>query len=148
MLLSVIMHQCVYVLYLGLSVPSVRYCAWRRACPSHLIPEQRRSHFHAHEHPTDPAPSLITRPDYSERVKTIGGESHGNSCKLVPHLIVGVLDDSVEGGHQGLLQVEAAGVAGDFGVWQCLEENHQQEFAVKELCNWRFTRHCLMIFKN
>lgn len=96
---------------------------------------------------TQRPPSLPGR-DYSERVKTIGGESHRNSCKLVPHLIVGVLDDSVEGGHQGLLQVEAAGVAGDFGVWQCLEENHQQEFAVKELCNWRFTRHCLMIFKN
>lgn len=37
------------------------------------------------------------------------------------HLIVGVLDDSVEGGNQGLLQVEAAGVAGDLGVWQGLE---------------------------
>lgn len=48
-----------------------------------------------------------------------GGDSLGSSRVL--HLIVGVLDDSVEGGHQGLLQVEAAGVAGDLCVWQGLE---------------------------
>lgn len=36
---------------------------------------------------------------------------------LCVHLIVGVLDDSVERWHQGLLQMKAAGVAGDVGFW-------------------------------
>lgn len=35
----------------------------------------------------------------------------------VCHLVVGILDDFVEGRYQGLLQMEAACVAGDVGFW-------------------------------
>lgn len=63
-------------------------------------------------------PSLPGR-KCSEWAKTTGGGSL-ESCRVL-HLIVGVLDDSVEGRHQGLLQMEAAGVAGDLSVWQGLE---------------------------
>lgn len=68
-------------------------------------------------------PSLPSR-DYGERVKKNNKKKNVHDSlgsARVLHLIVGVLDDSVEGGHQGLLQVEAAGVAGDLCVWQGLE---------------------------
>ena len=42
---------------------------------------------------------------------------HVRVCACVCHLIVGVLDDPVQRWHQGLLQVQAACVAGDAGFW-------------------------------
>ena len=43
------------------------------------------------------------------------------------YLIAGVLDDSVERWHQGLLQMEAACIAGDVGFWQGLGRKERRE---------------------
>lgn len=111
-MLSVIMHQCAILITL-LTVSQVVCLA---PSPSVTpLPEQLRLCLCVHvSRQSQPLPCLVT-----ERATTTGGGSLG-ICRVL-HLIVGVLDDAVEGGHQGLLQVEAAGVAGDLGVWQGLE---------------------------
>lgn len=38
-------------------------------------------------------------------------------CLCYVHLVVGVLDDSVQSRYQRLLQMQAAGIAGDAGFW-------------------------------
>lgn len=54
----------------------------------------------------------------AKRGDTVSHEQHISLCvSSVRHLVVGVLDDSVESRDQRLLQMEAAGVAGDVGFW-------------------------------
>lgn len=130
MLPSVHLHLCARAILITLLAVSQVECL--ASCPAvpHL-PEQLHWSFRLQS--ADRAGNL---PHYQVAQQRVSWNKRAGdsleSCRVL-HLIVGVLDDSVESRHQGLLQVEAAGVAGDLSVWQGLE----WKWRAKKVWLWR-----------